>query len=412
MATLLTYRRIDLLVSRPPTHSGAMKLGRLCRHSHDYANTGFSLRWIAGRHCVECKRIQQQRRRHGARTGAQECTTAEQIAQFGATYAGPVILRYDPTRYELGTTCKRGHTWPGTKLSLRRSDPRAPHCIQCCHERGQSRAQGNWSRQWWWRFIDLESMGAPPGSKIGALCDGKHEFANTGGTLKTHRSRCPICERKYQAEKPTVKLRREIRELQSEWMRSWAHDCARAIQEQEQRQKQEQAAQESRRLNRALQGATSPTVADLVRDEQVRENTRRLKQEQQRRKRVHAWRKQYKTDPKLRLYIRQKSKLRKLRIRYASEGESISGGRLLERYSLWDFKCAYCSCSGDLHMDHVIPLSKGGSHALANIVPACPRCNLNKKDHEVVHWYTAQPFFKKERLLKIMELCDLREFAA
>ncbi len=32
----------------------------------------------------------------------------------------------------------------------------------------------------------------------------------------------------------------------------------------------------------------------------------------------------------------------------------------------------------DCHIDHIIPLSKGGSHTSDNIAPACPKCNIEK----------------------------------
>ena len=41
--------------------------------------------------------------------------------------------------------------------------------------------------------------------------------------------------------------------------------------------------------------------------------------------------------------------------------------------------CVYCgSKPAQLTMDHVIPLSKGGSHTKGNIVPACKSCNSSK----------------------------------
>jgi 5-methylcytosine-specific restriction endonuclease McrA len=45
--------------------------------------------------------------------------------------------------------------------------------------------------------------------------------------------------------------------------------------------------------------------------------------------------------------------------------------------SLTDPKCSYC---GDpaVEIDHVIPTSKGGTHELSNLVPACLRCNRSK----------------------------------
>lgn len=36
---------------------------------------------------------------------------------------------------------------------------------------------------------------------------------------------------------------------------------------------------------------------------------------------------------------------------------------------------------GDITADHVIPLSKGGTHAYDNLKPAHRRCN-NERDHE------------------------------
>lgn len=42
-------------------------------------------------------------------------------------------------------------------------------------------------------------------------------------------------------------------------------------------------------------------------------------------------------------------------------------------------KCVYCERVMErLEQDHIIPLSKGGSHTLLNIVPACRSCNARK----------------------------------
>lgn len=49
--------------------------------------------------------------------------------------------------------------------------------------------------------------------------------------------------------------------------------------------------------------------------------------------------------------------------------------------------CAYCGVeSGELHRDHVIPLVRGGSHGVGNILPACPRCNLTKGTSLLIEW--------------------------
>jgi 5-methylcytosine-specific restriction endonuclease McrA len=42
--------------------------------------------------------------------------------------------------------------------------------------------------------------------------------------------------------------------------------------------------------------------------------------------------------------------------------------------------CGICEgfIEGEFHVDHVIPLSKGGMHGYINVQPAHPRCNVRK----------------------------------
>ncbi|KOU62050.1 hypothetical protein ADK57_25795 [Streptomyces sp. MMG1533] len=50
-------------------------------------------------------------------------------------------------------------------------------------------------------------------------------------------------------------------------------------------------------------------------------------------------------------------------------------------------RCAYCGGNqGGLHMDHVVPLSRGGRHAIGNVLPACQGCNLAKGAKLVAEW--------------------------
>jgi 5-methylcytosine-specific restriction endonuclease McrA len=46
-------------------------------------------------------------------------------------------------------------------------------------------------------------------------------------------------------------------------------------------------------------------------------------------------------------------------------------------------RCVYCGASPqerELHVDHVVPLSKGGSDTIENLATSCKRCNLGKGD--------------------------------
>lgn len=42
--------------------------------------------------------------------------------------------------------------------------------------------------------------------------------------------------------------------------------------------------------------------------------------------------------------------------------------------------CFYCDtgCQDSFHIDHIIPLSKGGCHELYNMCISCPECNIRK----------------------------------
>jgi 5-methylcytosine-specific restriction endonuclease McrA len=48
---------------------------------------------------------------------------------------------------------------------------------------------------------------------------------------------------------------------------------------------------------------------------------------------------------------------------------------LLEEY---EYRCGYCGDGGPMQADHRVPLSRGGTHDITNILPACRRCNVEK----------------------------------
>ncbi len=53
-----------------------------------------------------------------------------------------------------------------------------------------------------------------------------------------------------------------------------------------------------------------------------------------------------------------------------------------ERWESQERKCYHCSRSLDKpeHLDHLIPLSRGGTHTPDNLVASCARCNLQKRE--------------------------------
>jgi 5-methylcytosine-specific restriction endonuclease McrA len=112
------------------------------------------------------------------------------------------------------------------------------------------------------------------------------------------------------------------------------------------------------------------------------------------------WWLEYQTRPERRLYIRQKSKRRKALLREQT-AHQIRPRELRARFVLFGNCCAYCGASGDMEIEHVIAISKGGTHAMGNIVPACHDCNSSKRAKEPETWYRQQPFFTECRWRKI-----------
>lgn len=118
-------------------------------------------------------------------------------------------------------------------------------------------------------------------------------------------------------------------------------------------------------------------------------------------RRKQHWR--YLTNLAHRLYHRSKSKQRKAQQR-GSINVLLSPDQLWRRWVDFGHTCAYCGASGDLQVEHVVPISKGGEHHLGNIVPACQSCNFSKGKADALTWYQSQPFFSETRWQRIQEL--------
>jgi 5-methylcytosine-specific restriction endonuclease McrA len=63
----------------------------------------------------------------------------------------------------------------------------------------------------------------------------------------------------------------------------------------------------------------------------------------------------------------------------------------------FDNRCAYCRRSGQMTIDHVVPLSRGGRHSISNLVPACRSCNKQKGSLTISEWRLAPHLKSKVR---------------
>lgn len=51
-----------------------------------------------------------------------------------------------------------------------------------------------------------------------------------------------------------------------------------------------------------------------------------------------------------------------------------------------NYTCVYCGSQDNLHVDHAIPLTHGGSSDVDNLVTACRECNCGKCGRTVEEW--------------------------
>ena len=83
--------------------------------------------------------------------------------------------------------------------------------------------------------------------------------------------------------------------------------------------------------------------------------------------------------------------------------------QLKERYEQFSNCCSYCLKETKLFRDHFIPVSKGGSDCLGNIVPACLICNSSKQNADPMTWYKSQDFYSPTQWKKILKILGKTE---
>ena len=53
---------------------------------------------------------------------------------------------------------------------------------------------------------------------------------------------------------------------------------------------------------------------------------------------------------------------------------------------LYESSCVYCGSEHSIQADHVVPIARGGTHSIGNLVPACARCNQSKGSKLLTEW--------------------------
>lgn len=137
---------------------------------------------------------------------------------------------------------------------------------------------------------------------------------------------------------------------------------------------QAKATQAARRVTRRETAIATSAAWREANHERALESTRRWYAENK--DRVREYKRQYRAANRDK--IRVTNNARKA-LQRGVEVNDLTAQQWTEIRALFKQRCAYCNCKPRvLTMDHVVPLSKGGHHTAANIVPACQSCNSRK----------------------------------
>lgn len=249
---------------------------------------------------------------------------------------------------------------------------------------------------------------ADPRFKLGPLCKRGHDYQGTGQSLRyANGGNCRECAIAAVAERNAAK--RQPDRIDAERERRKAYKQQLRQRNRDQGLNSDGTIPTTNRvpmsqLERAILNAGRyPSVATLVAREHARwVRSTPLPPEERARRDREAWRRDYQSNPDLRLYHREKAKRRKA----AARGQTpvqISVAAIRSRFDLFGNCCAYCGVSGDMQIEHVMPISGGGAHDAMNIVPACQSCNYSKRADDMEEWYRSQNFFSASRLALIKQ---------
>lgn len=84
--------------------------------------------------------------------------------------------------------------------------------------------------------------------------------------------------------------------------------------------------------------------------------------------------------------LKERHHRRRARLHQVGGSDYTTIAMIRARFAYHGNRCVYCGEAGQLQADHVIPISRGGAHLPANIVPACKPCNSSKQDRKPSEW--------------------------
>lgn len=119
--------------------------------------------------------------------------------------------------------------------------------------------------------------------------------------------------------------------------------------------------------------------------------------------RISLYNNKYKQENKERLRVVKRAGKHKRRARKIGNGGSYTADELRDCLNYFNNRCAYTGepLPDNYHLDHVRPLSKGGTSYIWNLVPCLAEVNTSKQADDMYGWYRRQPYYSKEKLVRI-----------
>jgi CRISPR/Cas system Type II protein with McrA/HNH and RuvC-like nuclease domain len=97
---------------------------------------------------------------------------------------------------------------------------------------------------------------------------------------------------------------------------------------------------------------------------------------------------EYRSKNRSKFKLSQKISRAKRRARLRNAEGTFADSDILEKFKAQNGLCFYCYCSIEdkYHIDHIIPLAKGGNNNSSNIALTCAKCNLTKNAKPPMLW--------------------------
>lgn len=123
-----------------------------------------------------------------------------------------------------------------------------------------------------------------------------------------------------------------------------------------------------------------------VKDERARkERLRRLINKDT----INATLREQRNAPALNCKVRANN-AKSIRNRKLALADGITTEQLKEWKSLQIPICVYCGAIYDLGIDHIVPLSKDGTHTVDNLCICCKSCNSSKYTNSILYWFATK----------------------